>query len=66
MICSSSSRKKYACGVTEFMVWATSLRQPNAHSGHRGGLGIVAENIDPRTLACYYDLVRDRERGGLG
>jgi molybdopterin-synthase adenylyltransferase len=41
-------------GVTEFMVWATGLRQPKTHLVYRGDLGIVTQNIDPPRPDCYY------------
>jgi molybdopterin/thiamine biosynthesis adenylyltransferase len=41
-------------GVTEFMVWATGLRQPKPHLVYRGDLGIVTQNIDPPRPDCYY------------
>jgi molybdopterin/thiamine biosynthesis adenylyltransferase len=40
--------------ATEFMVWATGLRQPNAHLVYRGDLSIVTRNIDPPRPNCYY------------
>lgn len=41
-------------GVTEFMVWATGLRQPKLHLVYRGDLGIVTENVDTPRPDCYY------------
>jgi len=40
--------------ITEFMVWATGLRQPKPHLVYRGDIGIVTQNIDPPRPNCYY------------
>lgn len=41
-------------GVTEFMAWATRLRDPWPHLTYRGDQGRVALNIDPPREDCFY------------
>lgn len=41
-------------GVTEFMVWATGLREPKPHIRYRGDLGRVTLVTDQPVIDCYY------------
>jgi hypothetical protein len=41
-------------GVTEFMVWATGLREPSPELTYRGDLGCVRLSADAPTPDCYY------------
>lgn len=40
--------------VTEFMVYATELRDPIRELTYRGDLGIVTKSLDPPEQGCYY------------
>ena len=40
--------------VTEFMVYATSLREPIRELTYRGDLGSVRQSVDPPEEGCYY------------
>ncbi|MDF0667041.1 MAG: ThiF family adenylyltransferase [Nitrospira sp.] len=41
-------------GVTEFMVWATGLREPKPHIRYRADLGRVTLVTDQPVINCYY------------
>lgn len=41
-------------GVTEFMVWATGLREPKPHIRYRADLGRVTLVTDTPVIDCYY------------
>lgn len=41
-------------GVTEFMVWATGLRNPHPEMTYRGDRGTVTVNTTPAPPSCYY------------
>lgn len=40
--------------VTEFMVWATGLRDVFGHLVYLGHEGVVRRNIDPAAASCFY------------
>lgn len=44
-------------GVTEFMAWATGLRDPVRHLVYRGEQGHVRINTDEPAAGCYYCTV---------
>jgi hypothetical protein len=40
--------------VTEFMVFATGMREPVPHLIYRGHAGTVGRNDDPSEMGCYF------------
>jgi molybdopterin/thiamine biosynthesis adenylyltransferase len=48
-------------GVTEFMAWATRLRDPWPHLTYRGDLGRVTLNQDEPMPDCYYCVSSRRQ-----
>jgi hypothetical protein len=40
--------------VTEFMAWATGLRNPCVHLSYRGDLARISMNKDSPVKDCYY------------
>lgn len=50
-------------GVTEFMAWATRLREPWPELTYRGDLGCVRLNRDDPAPDCYYCMGAETRRG---
>ncbi len=51
-------------GVTEFMAWATGLREPWPEATYRGDLGTVQLSADRPTPDCYYCAQARAHAGG--